>query len=466
MRLYNTLTKHVEPIKKTRFKKIGLFTCGPTVYDHVHVGNYRTYTALDMLVRYMRAKGYKIRYVQNITDVDDKIIAKAKKEGVSFRAVAHHFEDLFYKTQHELNIESVDTYARATDYVKEIVDQIRRLIRKGYVYEIQSSNAEEGGWYFDIGKFEGYGKLANRTVEQAEDGVSRIDENSKKRNRGDFAVWKFASKKKDKSEPAWDCELGVGRPGWHIEDTAISEKFFGPQYYLHGGGTDLIFPHHEAEIALQEAGSGKAPFVKHWVHAGMLLSGGEKMSKSKGNFIRMDEFLKHHTANAFRFLVLSSHYRATLEFTPSTISQAEKNLQSIALTLEKLKLVKNGKGKELDVHQAAKECMSALEDDFNSPKALAVVFGLINEANKHLTDLSKKSASEVIAFIVEFFDVLGFRHLIGQPTKEAQDLLSQRKLSRDSKQFDKSDALREKIESLGYIVEDSALGQVAIRKQI
>ncbi|MDP3880963.1 MAG: cysteine--tRNA ligase [bacterium] len=488
--LYDTLSQSKKEIKKPAlFKKLRLFVCGPTVYDYVHIGNFRVYMVFDLLVRYLKSKGYKIEYLQNITDIDDKIINKAKEENKDWQEVARDFTKLYLDQQKTLNISSVDLHAKATEYIPQIISQVKRLIRKGYAYEIKgggpasphgdaggpaSPNGGSGGWYFDISKFSDYGKLAKRTVEQAEDGVSRIDENENKRNRGDFVIWKYSKN----DEPAWNFKTGqylgaglpaealaeAGRPGWHIEDTALSEEIFGPQYELHGAGRDLIFPHHEAEIALQESGSGKKPFVKHWIHIGMLTSGGVKMSKSRGNFITMANFLEKFSPDTFRLMVLLAHYRSPMEFSFDIAREAEKNRNSIILLSEKLRLVKNEKGENIDLGKVGQDFDSAMNDDFNTPKAMAVIFELINQANKKLWKLSEKNAKEINAFIQEIANLLGFINLIPDPPGQVKDLLHKRELSRINKQFDQSDALRKEIEALGYIVEDTAKGAVVAPK--
>ena len=260
LKLYNTLTRKKEIFKPIKSKEIKMFVCGPTVYDYSHLGHAKTYIQFDLIAKYFRWKGYKLFYVENITDIDDKIIKKADLEKISWEKVRTLYEKYFLEDMKELNINSVDKYARATDYMENILSQVKRLIKKGFAYKISD------GWYFDLSKDEDYGKLAKRKDLKEDDSVSRIDENKEKRNFGDFCLWKFSKP----GEPVWESEIGNGRPGWHIEDTAITEKEFGEQYDLHGGGIDLIFPHHEAEIAQMESISGKKPLVRYWMHTGFL----------------------------------------------------------------------------------------------------------------------------------------------------------------------------------------------------
>ena len=284
IRLYNTLTRKKEILRPIKDNNINLFICGPTVYDFPHIGHAKTYIQFDFIVRYLRHKKFKAFYLQNITDIDDKIIQRSKEKNISWKELSKKFEEIFYEDMKSLNVNSVDRYARATDYIKEIESQVKRLIQKGYAYKI------EDGYYFDLSKFKGYGKLSKRKYLEAEDSVTRIDESINKRNKGDFCLWKFSKK----DEPFWESELGKGRPGWHIEDTAITEKFFGPQYDIHGGARDLIFPHHEAEIAQMESISGKKPLARYWIHTGFLNIQGSKMSKSLKNFITIREALKKY----------------------------------------------------------------------------------------------------------------------------------------------------------------------------
>src|SRR3989338_3896037 len=281
LKIYNTLSGKKEAVTLKKGKAVQLFVCGPTVYDYSHLGHARTYIAFDVIVKYLKEKGYKVFYLQNITDIDDKIIQRAQKKGIAAEKLAQDFEKEYLKDMKTLKVDSVTKYARATDYIKEIISQTKRLLEKGYAYQIKD------GIYYDISKFKNYGKLSGRTVQQAEDAISRIDENINKKNKGDFILWKISKP----GEPKWTSPCGYGRPGWHIEDTAITEKIFGPQYDIHGGGEDLIIPHHEAEIAQMEAISGKKPLVKYWLHTSFLNVGGKKMSKSLGNFFTIRDIL-------------------------------------------------------------------------------------------------------------------------------------------------------------------------------
>ncbi len=393
MHLYNTLSGKKEELQNTG-QRINMFVCGPTVYDYQHIGNGKTQIAFDLFVRYMRSAGWNIFYLQNITDIDDKIIARAKAKGVAPERLAEEFYNIYREDIKALGIGSVTKYAKATKYIKQIVDQVKTLLDKGYAYKI------EDGYYFNIKKFADYGKLSNRTTEQAEDGVSRIDESVSKINKGDFCLWKFHDESaNDPSEPYWNTTLGKGRPGWHIEDTAITEKFFGPQYDIHGGGLDLKFPHHEAELAQQEAASGKTPFVKFWMHSGLVSVDGTKMSKSLGNFITIRDFLKKCSAETFRYIVLMHHYRSPINYTGNLQAQAEEALRTIKEFVAKLEFVKlknsrkpvaNNETVEDLIRETDNRFRIALDDDFNTPNALAQIFELLANIQNKIWTLSPK----------------------------------------------------------------------------
>ena len=455
---YNTLTGKKEALPKTDGKPLKLFVCGPTVYDYPHIGNARTFMAFDIFVRFLRSRKAKLFYLQNITDIDDKIINRAKEQKKTWKEIARTYEKVFFKYLKDLNISSVDKFARATDHIPEIVRQVKTLIAKKHAYLI-----ENDGYYFDLSTFPDYGKLARRTAEQAEDGVSRIDVSDKKRNRGDFCLWKFSGK----DEPGWKTELGFGRPGWHIEDTAITEHFFGPQYDIHGGALDLKFPHHEAEIAQQESASGKKPFVKHWMHVGFLTVNGEKMSKSLNNFVTVENLLKEHSADAFRMSVLMHHYRSPMDWNEKVISDAAKNFSDILSFVGRLDLVikkrsgfRDGAGKTFadKLSETETSFIRAMSDDFNSPAALAAVFSYMSTVQPYLWNLSARDAKLIKKTFTALFSSVG---LVLKPPKiprKAKLLALKREKYRSSLQFAQADALRKELDTLGFIVEDTPLG--------
>jgi cysteinyl-tRNA synthetase len=454
LKVYNTLFQRKETFKPKKNKKVNFFVCGPTVYDFSHIGHARTYIIFDSIATYLKEKGYKVFYLQNITDIDDKIIKRAKEKDTAPKNLARNFEKEYLKDMKSLKIDSVTKYARATDHVKEIISQVKRLLKKGYAYRTKD------GIYYDISKFKNYGKLSRRTVMQAEDAVSRIDEAKEKRNKGDFCLWKFSKPK----EPKWQSPWGVGRPGWHIEDTAITEKYFGLQYDIHGGARDLIFPHHEAEIAQMEVISGKKPMVRYWLHSGFLTVRGQKMAKSLGNFITIRDFLKKNSPRLLRFLVIKNHYRSPLDYTEKLLSQTKRELERIDEFTQKLSQVKTVKAKSQQVLKSAeKEFKQAMEDDFNTPKAVAALFNLINKGNTLIAKnkLSRKEAKETLKFLEDTDKIFNF--IIGKKPKEKAPenilkLVKEREKYRKAGQWKLADDTRKRIKESGYWVEDTKEG--------
>lgn len=467
MQIYDTLSGEKKPLPVPEGGKLKLFVCGPTVYDLAHIGNARTYAAFDSIVRYLRSRKIKIFYLQNITDIDDKIIKRAGEEKKYPAAIASFYAKAYKQDMSELGIEAVNKYAKATNYIRQIIKQIQTLTEKGFAYKIDGD-----GYYFDISKFPDYGKLSRRTLEQAEDSVSRIDESINKRNKGDFALWKFAppDMKTKTGEPFWNTALGKGRPGWHIEDTAITEYFFGPQYDLHGGGIDLKFPHHEAEIAQQEAASGKRPMTKIWMHAGHLLVNGAKMAKSAGNFITVRDFLKKYPPTLFRYLVVSHHYRSPLDYSDKLAEQAKNSILNLRQFIGKLKLVRKKEAGKLDIAALLEKSdsvfHSAMADDFNTPEALAALFGVVNAINPEIWDLSQKEAESAANWLITQLNTLGIELKFPHIPFKIRALVKQRKLLRDNQQFVPADDLRKQIETLGYIVDDTPAGPLILKNSI
>ena len=459
MKLLDTRTGKKIPLQTK--KRINMFVCGPTVYDVPHIGNMRTYVAFDIIVRYLRSTGKKVFYLQNITDIDDKIIDRAKKERVHWKEIARKFERIYHEHESALGIASVTKHARATDYIPQIIAQIETLLAKKHAYRIEGD-----GYYFDISTFADYGKLSRRTVAQAQDSLSRVDESVHKKNRGDFALWKFPKH----NDPSWDTKLGPGRPGWHIEDTAISEHHFGPQYDIHGGSVNLKFPHHEAEIAQQEASSGKKPFVKTWLHTGSLNMDGKKMSKSVGNVVTADQFLREHSADVFRYIVCAHHYRSPIDYTAQLVDQARQSLSALEHTIWKLGLVaRHGALTKTTLSLATRSQRAftrAMEDDCNTPKALATLFETINSLEGRLFELSKKDAEHIQLFLLKNLHVLGFGTKKSPPVPlKIRALAAARDVMRRNQQFIQSDTLREKISALGYTVEDTPAGSFVYRNE-
>ncbi len=457
LKIYNTLSRKKEIFRPKKNKKVQMFVCGPTVYDFSHLGHARTYINFDLISNYLRYLGYKVFYLQNITDIDDKIIQRAKKEKKSFKEIAKKFEKEYFKDMKSLKIDGVTKYAKATDYIKEIQNQVKKLLEKDYAYKLKD------GIYYDITKFKNYGKLSRRKILKDEDAISRIDENKNKRNKGDFCLWKLSKKDEPKWESPWG---GPGRPGWHIEDTAISESFFGPQYDIHGGARDLIFPHHEAEISQMEAISGKSPMVKYWLHTGFLTVFGQKMAKSLGNFITIQEFLKKNSLEVLRLFILSSHYRSPIDYNEKAIKQTKENLERINTFFEKVKsrISANLPISEVELLKEVQllfdEFKRAIEDDFNTPKALSVIFSLIKKVNPKIDTFSKEELTGIHQFFKEvdkIFKILIFPKKEKIP-KDILGLVEKREKYRKEKDWKKADQIRLKIEKMGYKIEDTQRG--------
>ena len=476
IKILDTLSGKKENLPEHR--PLRIFVCGPTVYDVPHIGHARTYIAFVAIVKYLKSRDIKTFYLQNITDIDDKVIQRAKEQKIPALKLAKKFEKEYYLFEKALGIK-VDKHARATKHILQILKQIKTLIKKEVAYII-----EDDGYYFDITKFADYGKLSRRTSLQAEDATSRIDENVRKRNRGDFCLWKFTESRINadsyadsrgkisariiNGEPAWRSPWGWGRPGWHIEDTAITQYFFGPQYEIHGGGVDLKFPHHEAEIAQQESASGKKPLVKIWMHTGALLVDGQKMSKSLNNFVTAEDFLKTNSPETLRLMILMNHYRSPLNFKNEVATQSANAFNKIQNSIYRLYNVKlksnsNLKIKEL-LASAEKEFHSAMEDDFNTPKALASIFELINRTDLIIKQMNSGEAKEIAGFIIKTLASLGLKlnKKLKIPLKITAKI-KKRELYRVNKQFIHADALRKEIEALGYIIEDTPAGFIILR---
>ncbi len=438
IKIYSTLSRKKEVFKPIKTKDVKFFVCGITTQDYPHIGHAKTYVQFDFIVKYLRFKGYKVFYLQNITDIDDRIIEKAKKEKKSWEEISRHFESIFLKNMDDLHIDSISQYARATDFIPQIITQVKTLIKKGYAYKI------DDGYYFDLSKFPDYGKLSKRTILEAEDSVTRIDESINKKNKGDFCLWKFSTKE----EPSWPSELGNGRPGWHIEDTSITDHFFGAQYDIHGGSRDLIFPHHEAEIAQMESASGKKPLVRYWLHTGFLNIESAKMSKSLNNFITINDILKKYDYRILRFFYLSGHYRKPIDFRQDLLEQSKSGLDRLNEFLINSK-GKKSKLKKTVIAKTKKSFYDALDDDFNTPKAFSILFDFLREANKTGPN------NDCYLFLKEINSFLDILQLGEKIPKEVMELAKKRLEARNNRDFKLADRLRDEINDLGYIVEDA-----------
>lgn len=461
IRLHNTLTKKVEDFIPRIDGKVQLFVCGPTVYDFSHIGHAKTYVQLDTLARTLRYSGLDVFYLQNITDIDDKIIQRASERHIDWQDLRTQFEDEYIKDMQSLGNTSVTQYARATDYIADILRQVQTLIDKAHAYVIEGD-----GIYFEISTFPEYGKLSGRQDIKKDDAQTRIDESENKRGWNDFCLWKFSKP----GEPVWDAPFGAGRPGWHIEDTAITEHIFGPQYDIHGGAVDLIFPHHEAEITQMEAASGKVPFVRTWVHTGFLTIDGEKMSKSVGNFFTIREVIeKGYDPMAIRLFMLQSHYRSAINFTFDNLEAAGNRLKNwrniAALRHQTHDTLRDDDEKSTDersvsLYATSQALVEALYSDLDTPQALAIIddaFSLL--ASKKLSDIHQHALHELLQTID---DVLGINLISSTPdvSDDVKRLIIERTTARAASDWQTSDTLRTDIEKSGVTIRDTAHGPV------
>ena len=449
--VFNTLSRKLEPLTTLKPGQVSLFVCGPTVYDYAHLGHGKTYTQFDFIARYLKYRGYEVTYLQNITDIDDKIIARAAERNIEYRELAEEFRLRYLEDMCALHNVSVNVYARCQDYIEQIVSQVQRLLKRGAAYKISD------GYYFDIKSFKDYGNLSGRFKVEPEDSVSRIDENIQKKNSGDFCLWKF----RKPGEPYWRTDLGEGRPGWHIEDTAITEWHFGPQYDIHGGAIDLIFPHHEAEIAVMEMTSGKSPMVRQWLHTGFLNTKSEKMSKSAGNFITIREALKKTHYRVLRYFFLSSHYRSSVDLDLDLLDQAGRTLKRIDVFLQTINSSYDDVENESKVVLFRKSFVQYLDNDFDTPGALALLFNFIREQNRK--GIPGKRVLSLMKELNEIFDFFQFSdHILDE---EVNKQIQLREKMRVEKRFEEADDVRDKLAQKGIILEDTASGVRWRRKE-
>jgi len=457
LKVYNTLTRHLDDFEPIHPGRVNMFVCGPTVYDVSHIGHGKSYVAYDIIARYLRKKGYSVFFVLNITDIDDKIINRAKETGEDPLKLSERYAQAFYKDMKDLHVTSVNLYAKASDYIPEIINQIQGLVDKGIGYKIA------GGVYYDISKFPEYGKLSRQNLEQMT--VHRVDPDPEKRNPGDFVLWKSQKPR----EIAWDSPWGRGRPGWHIEDTAITLTHFGPTYDLHGGGTELIFPHHEAEIAQAEGLTGNKPLAKYWAHTGLLSIKGQEMHKSLSNFVPVQDAIQKVGVEALRVLYASTHYRSPLDYTEDTLVQAASLARRFRRAYEQLQRVTGAKAESKaadeplnrQVDEARTEFFAALDDDFNTPGALAAYIRIVGLVEEHGKSLSTGSASMLLDAMKDLASVLGLLETESVPRQEFLQLVNLltalRNELRAKREYALSDRIREQMQKAGVTVEDEAL---------
>jgi cysteinyl-tRNA synthetase len=469
LRLFNTLTGRVETFAPLNPPNVGMYVCGLTVYNRGHIGNYRSLVASDLLRRTLRYKGYRVTEVINVTDVDDRIIQQAQAAGKTLSDFTAEYIRAFDEDMRRLGMERPEVMPKATDHIPEMVDLIGRLAARGHTY------TADGSVYFRISSFPGYGKLSRLDVAGIQAGARVDTDKYDKENARDFVLWKA---KEDEPEWAhWEAPFGRGRPGWHIECSAMSMKYLGETFDLHCGGEDLIFPHHENEIAQSEAGTGK-PFVRHWMHVKHLMVDNETMSKSKGNFFLIPELLERgHSADSIRYLLASSHYRKPLNFTFEALQAAAGGLDRIRRVLEAL-AAQEKEGPEGPVHPSTaaaaerrrKEFDEALSDDLNTPEALAAVHGLANDAFHQITEgvLTRDGARLLHSLFVEMDSVFGVffpKSVEDRLSPDEQALFDERQEARRARDFARADAARGRLEAMGIILEDTPKGTVWRRKR-
>jgi len=489
IRVYNSMTRRKEEFHPREASKVSMYVCGPTVYNHIHIGNARTFLSFDVIRRYLQYRGYDVTFVQNITDIDDKIILRAKEEDRTPAEVASDYTISFKQAMGDLGIMDPTAAPKATEMITEMIELAERLISMGHAYEVG------GDVFFSVRSFPDYGKLSGRDVEQMESGA-RVEIDERKKDPLDFALWKKAKP----GEPHWPSPWGEGRPGWHLECSAMSEKELGATFDIHGGASDLVFPHHENEIAQSEAATG-VPLAIYWLHGGLLRVDKEKMSKSLGNFMLLKDVLAEHEAPAFRVMMLQTHYRSPLEFSESRLDEARQAyerlmapVRTIADLLSQESLWSSGhvttadRMRLVEAVQAARQRFTAeMDDDFNTAGALAAIFDLVRDVNRFLSQFGPGLDGENIPLlkqacdgIVEMLEVLGIQvrtdtmstypnelvpmaeHLAGYAGTDPQEaitaLLAARNAARTERNWSAADAVREGLETLGFAIEDTLHG--------
>ena len=476
MKLYNTMTNKIEEFKTIEENKVKMYVCGPTVYNYIHLGNARPIVVFDTLARYFEHKGMEVEFVQNFTDVDDKIINKSMEEGTSASEVSEKYIKYFFEDISKLNILESVKRPKVTENMAEIIEIIQKLIDNGFAYE------KDGDVYFEVKKYKDYGKLSNQKIEELELGA-RIDVSEIKKNPVDFALWK---KKKD-GEPFWESPWGQGRPGWHIECSAMAKKYLGDTFDIHGGGQDLVFPHHENEIA-QSKCAYHGNFANYWLHNGFIQINGDKMSKSLGNFFLLREILEKFSGNVVRLFILSTHYRKPINFSFENMEDTKKALQNIVKSMNKFEdIVKKCKNKKIEniknsefsqkINEFDKKFEEAMDEDMNTPQALATIFDQIRETNKFIST-NESEFSTIYYEIKKSYDslnekienVFGIAIEVENAVKEEDGenmeltkklielLIKLRSEARSEKNFKLSDEIRNELKALGVEIKDNKDG--------
>ena len=450
IQIHNTITRQKEDLVPITPGELGIYVCGVTVYDFCHIGHARTFVSFDMIVRYLRYRGFKVKYVRNITDIDDKIIKRANEKGVSAKELSEEFITKMYEDFDRLNIARPDVEPRATDNIPEIIALVERLIKKGFAYVAGNSDV-----MFAIDAFKNYGRLSGQKLEELEAG-SRVEVEKTKRNPFDFVLWKMAKE----GEPFWESPWGNGRPGWHIECSAMNSKVLGQHFDIHGGGSDLIFPHHENEIA-QSCCAFDTKYVNYWLHSGMVMINDEKMSKSLGNFFTIRDVLKQYDAETVRYFLISAQYRSPLNYSQDNLDNARASLARLYTALRDVKA-----GPACGGEEYVERFTKFMDDDFNTPGALSVLFDLAKAVNTS----SGTEAEGLAGRLLELAGVLGLltqdpvKFLQGQSDGADDDvaliesLIEERRAARANKDFAAADAARNKLTEMGVVLEDGPNG--------
>jgi cysteinyl-tRNA synthetase len=437
-----------------------MYVCGPTVYDYFHIGNARPLVVFDTLRRYFEYRGYKVKYVQNFTDIDDKMIKRANQEGITVKELGDRFIQEYFVDAKGLNIRPADVHPRATEHITDMIEFIKKLIDKGVAYTVN------GDVYFDTSKFPQYGKLSHQDFNEIEAGV-RVEVNESKRNPMDFVLWKAQKP----GEPAWDSPWGMGRPGWHMECSVMSMKYLGDTIDIHGGGQDLIFPHHENEIAQSESLTGK-PLARFWLHNGYINVDGQKMSKSLGNFFTVRDISKEYDLEAVRIFMLLSHYRSPINFSHQLLEQAKSALDRLYNVKFRLEDIKNNSdvsvvsGQERvfinDMPKYRQKFIEAMDDDMNTASAMGVIFDLAKDINIIITDgVSAEFASAALDMLTELSGVMGLLYkynTCSQLDNEIEQMIQQRQQARAQRDWATADRIRDELKAMGIVLEDTPQG--------
>ena len=461
MKIYNTLSRQKEEFVPIDKNEVKMYACGPTVYDYIHVGNARPAMVFDVMRRYLEFRGYKVKFVQNFTDIDDKMIKRANEEGITVKELGERFIAEYFDDAKALGIHEATIHPKATENIDAIIDIVKKLEDNGYAYNV------DGNVYFSTKQFSEYGKLSKQPLEELEAGA-RIDVNEAKRDVMDFALWK----KQKEGEPAWESPWGMGRPGWHIECSAMANRYLGETIDIHAGGGDLIFPHHENEVAQSECANGK-PFSNYWMHNGYINKDGKKMSKSLGNFFTVRDIRKQYDGEIIRFFLLSVHYRSPLNFSDTLMQQAKSAVDRVYTCLDNLRfLLKNAEDRELDDKEKAlsdkidkyrENYIQAMDDDLNTADALAAIFDIVYAANTELSDEggnSKAVVEKIINTITELGGVLGLfnKNQENSASAEIEALIEERTKARAEKNWAKADEIRDKLKEMNIILKDTPMG--------